>query len=87
MRADADSVVLQASSFDACECACGWRRASTEGGARAPNLGCEAAAAPAALRARRGATLFPALGARLRGDYVALACGGVAARAQSHWLG
>ena len=60
--------------------------ASTEVGARAPNLGCEAAAAPAALRARRGATLFAALGARLGGGYVALACGGVAARAQSHWL-
>ena len=48
--------------------------ASTMVGARVPNLGCEAAAALAALRARRGATLFSALGARLRGDYVALAC-------------
>ena len=35
IRAQADWVVLQASSFDACECACGWRRASTEVGARA----------------------------------------------------
>ena len=66
MRAEAARFVLRASSFDACECACGWRRLRLAAG-RAPQIWVVKQQSRLWRCAPARAALFTAPGARLKG--------------------